>query len=600
MVCCKCNRAGLCRGCTCVKAGRSCVNCLPSKHGNCTNVTSHALAPSTSTSIRTTRTTRSTSILTSAANTISTSTTSLSTENAQAANMPSAVNLYVPPAATLSVPPPNTTIPISAPHISEEALVKQPVNIQPAPPTAIPDQDPNQDPRHLEPFNFSWGEHSGQDIYDTINSSYEEVVHWKPNCLGAAGTAFVKDITRLFQAFADGSSLERVSMKAITLIQILLLQKPSKRSKTKEHIGHLKRRLDLWSKGDIQQLLEEGRCIQARLIYRTAPGKNEVDGHIFRSLMAQGKVRSALSLLSREQSGGVLGLDDIIPQSQGLTTRDVLRDKHPPGKPACPESLLPDSSEDVNPIIYSDLDAECILHAALRTQGAAGLSGLDAYAWRRLCSSFKSASHDLCHALAAVGRRICTSNIHPDDLSAFVSCRLIPLNKNPGVRPISVGEVPRRIIAKAVLSLFRPQIQDAAGSLQVCAGQDGGYEAAVHATRQFFAEEEVQGALLVDASNAFNTINRHAALLNIKSICPSLYQILLNTYRAPIRCIICGDGEITSSEGTTQGDPLAMAMYALAVRPLIGKLKSDAPRVKQVWYADDATGAGICDDLKKW
>ena len=272
----------------------------------------------------------------------------------------------------------------------------------------------------------------------------------------------------------------------------------------------------------------------------------------------------------------------------------------PPGKPACPESLLPDSSEDVNPIIYSDLDAECILHAALCTQGAAGLSGLDAYAWRRLCSSFKSASHDLCHALAAVGRIICTSNIHPDDLSAFVSCRLIPLNKNAGVRPIGVGEVPRRIIAKAVLSLFHPEIQDAAGPLQVCAGQDGGCEAAVHAMRQFFAEEEVQGALLVDASNAFNTINRHAALLNIKSICPSLYQILLNTYRAPIRCIISGDGEITSSEGTTQGDPLAMAMYALAVRPLIGKLKSDAPRVKQVWYADDATGAGTCDDLKKW
>ena len=43
-----------------------------------------------------------------------------------------------------------------------------------------------------------------------------------------------------------------------------------------------------------------------------------------------------------------------------------------------------------------------------------------------------------------------------------------------------------------------------------------------------------------------------------------------------------------------------MAMYALAVIPLIGELKSDAPRVKQVWYADDATGAGTCDDLRKW
>lgn len=102
--------------------------------------------------------------------------------------------------------------------------------------------------------------------------------------------------------------------------------------------------------------------------------------------------------------------------------------------------MLPDCIESVNPIIFNDLDAECILQAALHTQGAAGLSGLDAYAWRR--SYFKSTSHDLCHALAVVGR-ICSTNIHPDDLSAFVSCHLIPLNKNPGVRPIGVGEEPR-------------------------------------------------------------------------------------------------------------------------------------------------------------
>ena len=118
------------------------------------------------------------------------------------------------------------------------------------------------------------------------------------------------------------------------------------------------------------------------------------------------------------------------------------------------------------------------------------------------------------------------------------------------LRPIGIGEVPRRIIAKAVLSLFRLNIQDAAGPLQVCAGQEGGCEAAIHAMRE----------ILVDASNAFNTINRHAALHNIKSICPPLFQILANTYRVPISCIICGDGEISSSEDTTQGDPLGMLL----------------------------------------
>ena len=157
-------------------------------------------------------------------------------------------------------------------------------------------------------------------------------------------------------------------MKAITLIQVLLLQKPSKRSKTKDHICHLKRRLDLWYKGDLRKLLEEGRCIQNRLISRRASCKNDIDGHIFRSLMAQGKVWSALSYLSCEQNGGVLGLDDIIPQTHGLTTRDVLRDKHHTGIPACPESLI-----QFNPIIYCNLDAECILSVALH--------GLDAYAW---------------------------------------------------------------------------------------------------------------------------------------------------------------------------------------------------------------------------
>ena len=33
------------------------------------------------------------------------------------------------------------------------------------------------------------------------------------------------------------------------------------------------------------------------------------------------------------------------------------------------------------------------------------------------------------------------------------------------------------------------------------------------------------------------------------------------------------------------------------LKPPIGKLKADIPNVKQVWYANDATGAGTCDDL---
>jgi hypothetical protein len=147
----------------------------------------------------------------------------------------------------------------------------------------------------------------------------------------------------------------------------------------------------------------------------------------------------------------------------------------------------------------------------------------------------------------------------------YYGYRLIPLDKCPGVRPIGVGEVPRRIISKAILSLFRLDIQEAVGPLQVCAGQEGGCEAAIHAMRHFFDDDKSHGVLLVDASNAFNTTQ---------------HQINLSTsYQVPIRYIVCGDGEITSSEGTTQGG------NALAVRPLISKLQFDVPNVKRVWYA---------------
>ena len=95
-------------------------------------------------------------------------------------------------------------------------------------------------------------------------------------------------------------------------------------------------------------------------------------------------------------------------------------------------------------------------------------------------------------------------------------------------------------------------------------------------------------------------LNRVAALHNISVICPSLSQILTNTYRAPIRMIIPGDGEIMSTEGTTQSDPLAMAMYALAITPLIHKLKTACPCVQQVWFADDATGAFSCRNFNTW
>ena len=109
----------------------------------------------------------------------------------------------------------------------------------------------------------------------------------------------------------------------------------------------------------------------------------------------------------------------------------------------------------------------------------------------------------------------------PKGILAFVACRLIALNMHPGARPIGIGETIRRIINKAIALALRDEIQDATGALQVCAGQLSGYEAAVHFMHKIFESPETEAAILVDATNAFNCLNRQVALRNIHQLCPS-------------------------------------------------------------------------------
>ena len=188
----------------------------------------------------------------------------------------------------------------------------------------------------------------------------------------------------------------------------------------------------------------------------------------------------------------------------------------------------------------------------------------------------------------------------PLTIEPILANRLIPLDKGNGeVRLIGVGEVIRRIIGKCVSRVGKQDVIDACGATQVCAGHKSGSEAAIHAMHNIFKSDETDTALLIDASNAFNSLNRAAALHNVRVLCPMITTYAINTYRAPARLFVIGGKELLSSEGTTQGDPLAMSLYAISLQPLITLLgiRSSA---KQCWYADDATGAGALTDIRKW
>ena len=137
-------------------------------------------------------------------------------------------------------------------------------------------------------------------------------------------------------------------------------------------------------------------------------------------------------------------------------------------------------------------------------------------------------------------KRQYTTYIDPNSIEALLACCLILLDKESGsVRPIGVGEMIRRIIAKCVVQIAKPEIIQATQSMQVCAGQKSGSEAAIHAMSKIFHEEDTDAVLLIDAFNAFNSLNRMTSLHNMLVTCAVIAPYAVNTYRNPARFICC-------------------------------------------------------------
>ena len=104
-------------------------------------------------------------------------------------------------------------------------------------------------------------------------------------------------------------------------------------------------------------------------------------------------------------------------------------------------------------------------------------------------------------------RKLCTVEGQREYLQAFVSCRLISPDKNAALRPVGICEILRRIAGKVVVSTIREDITESVISLQVCASQEAGNEAVVHAMYEIFKAQGTETVLLIDATNTFNTVN---------------------------------------------------------------------------------------------
>ena len=113
-------------------------------------------------------------------------------------------------------------------------------------------------------------------------------------------------------------------------------------------------------------------------------------------------------------------------------------------------------------------------------------------------------------------------------------------------------------------------------------------------------KESDWGILTIDASNAFNSLNRVALLWNVRLLWPTAARFVFNTYQGWSALVLRGSDEhLASMEGVTQGDPMSMFLYAIGTLPLIRCLK-DVSRYLQIWYADDSCAGGSLSSIREW
>lgn len=362
---------------------------------------------------------------------------------------------------------------------------------------------------------------------------------------------------------------------------------------------------------------------------------------------------------SSDHEAVVLDPESIDPKTN-LPIRDVLIAKHP--APRIPD-LEHDSAHsafetyettpDAVPLRFS---ARSIEEAASKLNGSGGPSGIDAKMLQNWLICFGNESLALRQELAAWTEWLANGDPPYAAIRALMHCREVALNKKPGVRPIGIGEIFRRLIAQAIIRASGTYGTVNASNYNLCVGLQSGIEEAIQAVQQYLHspprtqtdsstdsasstdsysvlsaqyrgvgyqspsisssdsdEDSIldssdslldpDAVVLIDARNGFNELNRFAMLWTVCHLWPAGARFAFHCYRhTPILFLRRGAGKqcvkLHSREGITQGDSLSMLLYGLTLVPLAKIIREATDQVIQPWYAGDMAMAGPASKIK--
>ena len=193
--------------------------------------------------------------------------------------------------------------------------------------------------------------------------------------------------------------------------------------------------------------------------------------------------------MGKANRGGILPLSG--------ETFETLQQKHPEVSEASDYTILKETRQEVHPAIYESINSEMVNDTIKLTRGATDPSGMNADGWRGILISdnFENVVEDFRKSIVEMAKSLCQER-GANYFAVFLACRLISLDKQPGVRPIGIGEVLRRVIGKIEMKLLRKDILNATGSLQLCARQDTGSEAVIHTVYDIFNDDDIEAVLI--------------------------------------------------------------------------------------------------------
>jgi len=179
-------------------------------------------------------------------------------------------------------------------------------------------------------------------------------------------------------------------------------------------------------------------------------------------------------------------------------------------------------------------------------------------------------------------------------------------------------------MAKCILAMTGHQAMTACSNLNLCTSLKAGIKGAVHAMGDAWQAAKFQGGkttprtittingdamttsvvksgqpyatLLVDAHNGFSKLSCKVVMWTICHRWPSSCQFAFNCYQHAAQLVIHCNGRpcsvILSQERVTQGDPILMVIYSIALMPLTETVHAAQPDILQAWYTDDSSFGG--------